>query len=127
VFIRNEFAVATDTTTDRNTLAIAKRIAKYRKERGLTQVELAKKLRAPQSILSRYERGELRLHGELLMRLAKILDVTPNDLLGFQSDGADTEAIPRQWLRRLQKIKALSRRDHEALLRTVDAFLRTPK
>ena len=127
MFSDNEFAVTTETTIDRNTLAIAKRIAKLRKERGLTQVELAKKLKAPQSIVSRYERGELRLHGDLLMRLAKILDVTPNDLLGFESNGEATEAIPRQWLRRLQKIKALSRRDHEALLRTVDAFLRTPK
>lgn len=122
-----EIPVATEIKNDRHTAAIAKRIAKLRKERGLTQVELAKKLKVPQSIVSRYERGELRLHGDVLMRLANVLDVTPNDILGFQSNGEAAEAIPRQWLKRLQKIKALSRRDHEALLRTVDAFLRTPK
>ena len=49
--------VANSIKNDRHTPAIAKRIAKLRKERGLTQVELAKKLKSPQSIVSRYERG----------------------------------------------------------------------
>jgi len=125
MLISSELPVATEIKNDRYTAAIAKRIAKLRKERGFTQVELAKKLKAPQSIISRYERGELRLHGDLLIKLAKVLEVTPNDLLGIDSDSKATEAIPRQWLKRLQKIKSLSRRDHEALLRTVDALLKS--
>jgi len=36
-----------------------------------------------QPVVSDYERGGLRLHGELILRVAEILDVSANELLGW--------------------------------------------
>ena len=38
-----------------------------------------------QPIVSDYERGELRLHGELIIQLTKILEVTADEILGLES------------------------------------------
>ena len=73
-------------TTERGTVAIAQRLAKIRQDCGITQVEMAKKLQTTQSIVSRYERGELRIHAELLLKLSKTLGVTPNEILGVHEE-----------------------------------------
>jgi transcriptional regulator with XRE-family HTH domain len=38
-------------------------MARLRRERGITQVELAEMLGVPQPMISAYENGGLRLHG----------------------------------------------------------------
>jgi transcriptional regulator with XRE-family HTH domain len=62
---------------------IGKRIAILRSRHGLTQVALAAKLGMSQPLLSRYERGELRLHGGLIAELAKALNVPSDGLERF--------------------------------------------
>jgi len=64
-----------------STAAIAQRIAEVRKERGISQQAMAKKLGVTQPIISRYERGELRIHAELLAKIAKILATTSDSCL----------------------------------------------
>ena len=115
-------------TTERGTKAIANRLTKIRKEQGITQVEMAKKLKTTQSVYSRYESGEFRLHGELLLAMAKILGVTPNDILGITTNGNAKASppefnIPRRVLRRLRGVADLTRTDQDYLLRTIDAFI----
>jgi len=60
------------------------RLARLRRERGLTQQELAELLGVSQPVVSDYERGELRLHGELILQLAEILDASADEILGLQ-------------------------------------------
>src|SRR3972149_4323972 len=64
--------------------SIAERVARIRKERGITQEEMARLLKVSQPIVSDYERGELRLHGELIIELARILGVTTDEILGLE-------------------------------------------
>ncbi len=108
--------------------SIGQRLARMRKERGLTQIELADKLGSTQSLVSKFERGELLLHGELIKLLAEIFDVSADDILGVDGRRKHLAApVPikdRRLLRRLQALERLSKRDREALLRTLDAFLR---
>jgi transcriptional regulator with XRE-family HTH domain len=94
-----------------------------RREKGLTQAEMAEMLGISQPIVSDYERGELRLHGELIVRMAEILDCSADEILGLRERKAATGATNRRVLRRIQQIDLLPRRDQEALLRTIDAFL----
>lgn len=106
-------------------LAIGEKLQQVRKRRGLSQVELAKRLGIHQSLISQYERGYLRLHGALIVRLAAALEVTPDTLLA-SALGKDTppEApVDRRFLRRLQKIDKLSSHEKKILLCTIDAFL----
>lgn len=48
-------------------------LAKARKEAGMTQAELAKKLKKPQSYISKIENGERRLDVVELMEIAKVV------------------------------------------------------
>jgi transcriptional regulator with XRE-family HTH domain len=88
---------------------------------------MADLLGVSQPIVSDYERGELRLHGELLVALARILRVTTDEILGLQPSKKTELPKDRRILRRLQDIDRLSKRDREALVRTLDAYLSKPK
>jgi transcriptional regulator with XRE-family HTH domain len=111
-------------TTDRGTKAIAERLAKIRRDSGITQVEMARRLKTTQSIVSRYERGELRIHAELLVTLSKILGVTPNEILGVAKKDVNTNGnIPRRFLSRLRDVHLLSKREQDTLAETMDALI----
>jgi len=105
-------------------VALGERLARLRKDRGFTQVELAEKLGIIQTIVSDYERGRLRPHHDMIVRMAKVLDVSTDELLGVvppaKRPGAQRNL---RFVRRLQMIEKLPRRDQDALLRTIDAFL----
>lgn len=109
--------------------AIGERLARLRKARGITQIEMASRLGTTQSIISQYERGEFRLHAELVSRLAEILDVSADELLGIEHRKKKTPqpsltTQDMRLLRRVQVINKLPRRDRDALLRTIDGFLK---
>jgi transcriptional regulator with XRE-family HTH domain len=104
---------------------IGQRLARLRRDRGITQAELAEKLEMTQPMISGYEHGTLRLHGELIVELARILSVSSDELLGLGGESKSMTAPKnRRLLRRLQELDSLPRRDQQALLRTIDAFLR---
>jgi transcriptional regulator with XRE-family HTH domain len=52
-----------------------------RQEAHLTQIDLAKKLRRPQSFVSKYERGERRLDVIEFIEVAEALKVLPGKIL----------------------------------------------
>jgi len=109
-------------------LALGIRIAALRKERGYTQTELAEELGTVQVVISNYELGKLRPHAEVIVRLAKALRVSTDEMLGVKppsKNGAAT--VSRRVLRRLQAIDGLPKRDQDALFRTIDAFLQARK
>ena len=105
---------------------IAQRLLRMRKEKGITQAEMAEFLGVTQSVVSDYERGELRLHGELIAKVAKILGVSADEILGLEPVKRSGAGNNRRLLRRIQQIDQLPKRDQEALLRTIDAFLSKP-
>lgn len=102
---------------------IGERLARLRKERGITQVELAEKLGVAQPMISDYERGELRLHGQLIVELTQLLGVSADELLGLEQPRTSAGVRDRRLLRRIQQLERLPRRDQQAILRTIDAFL----
>jgi transcriptional regulator with XRE-family HTH domain len=104
---------------------IAQRVMRLRKERGISQGEVAERLGLSQANVSDYERGVLRLHGELIIKLAEILDVSTDELLG-RAPQPRTNGAPknRRILRRLQQLDRLPERDQQAILRTLDVFLK---
>jgi transcriptional regulator with XRE-family HTH domain len=123
--IGEESALATKRglVTEEGSRAIGERLARLRKERGITQVEMAELLGVSQPNVSDYERGELRLHGELLAKLARILKVSADEILGLETSRPARAPRDRRLLRRLQDLDRLSKRDRDALMRTLDAFL----
>jgi len=74
---------------------------------------------------SKYETGDLLLQGELLVEFARVLGVSTDDILGIHSRRAKPAlpAVDKTLACRLAQLQALPRRDGDALLRTLDAFL----
>jgi len=60
---------------------IGERVARIRKERGYTQVELAGKIGILQTLVTDYENNRLRLSAEMAVRFALALDVWLDELL----------------------------------------------
>lgn len=104
--------------------SIGVRIGELRKERGLTQKELAERLGVTQPVVSDYENDVIRLPADVAVALARILAVSTDELLGLRPGTREPRgAKNRRLSRRLQAIDALPKRDQEALLRTIDAFI----
>jgi transcriptional regulator with XRE-family HTH domain len=107
--------------------AIGARVAQLRKERGITQVQLSSLLGVSQPVISAYERGAVPLRAEQVAQLALHLRVSSDVLLGLKGAAAPATLAPStadaRLARRLREARALPRRDKEALLRTLDAFL----
>ena len=93
-------------------------MARLRKAKGITQVELAERLKISQSNVSDYERDNLRMHADIIIVLTKILDVSADELLGLR---ATTRQPPkdRRFLQELPAIDHLPKRDRDALIRTI--------
>lgn len=102
---------------------LGERLARLRKAKGMSQVEIAEHLGVAQPIVSKYESGELRLHGELIIRLASLLDVSADELLGLEQGSRPHAPKDRRLARRMEAVDRLPKRDRDALTRTIDAFL----
>jgi transcriptional regulator with XRE-family HTH domain len=102
---------------------IGKRIRDLRKRQGMTQAELAAELGINQSAVSDYEKGVVRLHAALLAAMARILKSSADEILGLEKAKGNGHQPDRRFLRRIEKLHQLSRRDQQAILGTIDAFL----
>ncbi|MCR5669666.1 MAG: helix-turn-helix domain-containing protein [Butyrivibrio sp.] len=65
---------------------IGKNIRKYRTFRGVLQQKLAEDLGRSKSVISNWERGENFPDIASCMQLCKILNVTPNQLFGWEEN-----------------------------------------
>jgi transcriptional regulator with XRE-family HTH domain len=103
--------------------SLGRRLARLRKERGVTQVELAQAVDLAQSNVSDYERDVCRPNADMILKIATKLRVSTDELLGHRMNLKEGPVISRKLLRRVIEIEKLPRRDQQALLRTIDAFL----
>jgi transcriptional regulator with XRE-family HTH domain len=116
----------TNLATSQNTFGA--RLARLRKERGFTQVELAEKVGMIQALISDYELDKLRPYADVAARLASALEVTADQLLGVAPLAkANGVGQNRRFSRRIEAVDKLPKRDQDALLRTIDAFLAARK
>ena len=62
------------------------RIREIRRERGISQTKLAKKIGMEQTQYSRYERGENEIKVNVLIDICKALNVSSDYILGLSDD-----------------------------------------
>jgi transcriptional regulator with XRE-family HTH domain len=110
-----------------DTETLGARIARLRREKGLTQAELAQLLNVSQPVVSDYENDVIRLPTDALVQVSELLGVSTDELLGIKATtprASNSSSIKnRRLYRRMQEIEKLPRRDQEALLRTIEAFI----
>lgn len=108
-------------------LALGKRLAHLRTLRGLSQRELAERVNVVQVVVSNYEVGKLRITAEVALRFAAALDVPIQELLQTDTppEIVQQRKPSRKVLERLEQIQSLPRRKQDAILTTIDHFLRS--
>ncbi len=103
---------------------LGQRIARLRKEKGLTQVKLAEKMGMIQVLISDYERDKLRPHPEVIVRFAQALEVSADELLGMKQTATTGTKPSLKTLRRMRKIEELPPSQQKTLLKTIDTFIK---
>jgi len=103
------------------------RLASLRKARGYTQTELGELLGVSQRAMTYYERETQRPPAHLLTRLAEVLNVSVDALLGRRP--IKDRPMPRNsrlW-RKLREIEKLPPGDRRAVLKILDGLLARQK
>lgn len=100
-------------------------MARIRKERGYTQKEVAERTGLIQALVSSYENDKLRLNSDMILRFAQVLEVSTDELLRPPSSKPSARKPSRRVLRRLEQIENLPRRKQDALLTTIDYFIKS--
>ena len=59
-------------------------VMKARKEKGISQKQISNMLKVPQSTYAGYETGTRKVPLSIIVKLAKILNKTPDELIGTQ-------------------------------------------
>lgn len=102
-------------------MATGERVARIRKERGITQIELARRLDLTQARVSHYECGRIRLHADMVAEIARILEVSADELLGLKPSKTSTliSAEERRLWKHFRLVAQLPERDQRAVLRLI--------
>ncbi len=100
-----------------------KRLVRLRKAAGYTQVELAQELGVTQRMISYYEGHSEYPPAALLLKLAALLGVSADELLGIQPL-KKTRKPDTRLQRRCQQIEKLPAKDKRQLLQLIDTFVK---
>lgn len=100
-----------------------RRLVMLRKVAGYTQVELAKELEVSQRMVSYYEGHSEYPPASLLPRLAEVLGVSADELLGIKPL-KKTKKPDTRLQRRVQQIEKLPIKERRQLSLVIDTFLK---
>lgn len=104
---------------------VGQRLARIRKQRGFTQVQLAKEMGLIQSLVSDYETNRLRLSADMAVRFSLALSVSTDELLHpktTKKKGAKKTSL--KVVRRMEQIEKLPPRQQAFVLSALDSILR---
>jgi transcriptional regulator with XRE-family HTH domain len=100
------------------------RLAAVRKSRGWSQTKLAQKLQTTQKVIDYYERRAVNPSLGFIQRAAGVLEVSPADLVGSESETPRSRpGPPPQLARRLEQIRLLPRKEQQFVIRFLDTVL----
>lgn len=111
------------TLNDQMSTTLGDRITALRKQKGLSQTDLAKAADVSREALSKYERNEIAPSVHVAARIAETLGVTLDYLIG----NAHELAVDKQTLKRIREIEALDNGTKSTLFTIIDTFLRDAK
>jgi transcriptional regulator with XRE-family HTH domain len=109
---------------NKHVLTIGQRLAKYRKGRGLSQVELAEKVGVVRSIIADYERGKIRLNDKIIIKITSILHISADELIGISNNGKNHFIPSLRLMRRFKQIDKLPENKKKAIIKTIDDLIK---
>ena len=102
---------------------LGQRIAGLRRDRGLTQVQLAEVLGVAQQTLAHYEAGRLRLLAGALPTLADQLGVSVEALIGTPARRAGQRGPAPRMQQQLERLQALPKARQRVISDVLDSLL----
>jgi transcriptional regulator with XRE-family HTH domain len=103
---------------------LGKRIARYRKDQYLTQMQLAEKIGVSQQIIAAYELGTRQIPLMSIFKLAEILSVSVDDLLSIKKD-KKKPGPPPLIQKRLEQILKLPQEKQKIILDLLDSYIQS--
>ena len=103
------------------------KLKELRKNKGWSQGQLAKKIDADLQRISKYERGVIWPTMELMVKLAKVFDVSIDFLIRDDQNTAVTKIRNQKLLNQLEAINNLPQEDQETVVSFLDAFIKRRK
>ena len=103
-------------------VSFGKKIADLRKDKKMSQTDLAKLLNTSVSVISRYERDEMIPSVDVAKKIAGLLETTVGYLLG-ETDQENLFKDP-DMLKRFNEIESMEAEDRNHILYTLDALIK---
>jgi transcriptional regulator with XRE-family HTH domain len=103
-------------------MTFGERITSLRKRKGVSQSELGKQVGTSGDIIGKYERNEVKPSVEVAAKIAEVLEVSMDFLIGK----IDVE-IDKNTLKRLQDIEALPQEDRQHIFYMIDNLVKAAK
>lgn len=103
-------------------ITFGKRLGEVRKDKKLSQDDLAKKMEMQGAVIGRYERDEVKPSIEVAARIAQVLGVSLDYLVGNTDMLLDADVI-----KKIQEIQRLPEKDRDHLFYVVDNILQNVK
>ena len=104
--------------------AIGSRLRRLRKERHLTQAELARQIGIQQSDLSRMEKGEYRVSLDNLFKILTVFDLELSEFFGEQLERPKASPLSQQDMKTLHLLRELSPEGRAEVLEFLEFKLR---
>ncbi|WP_040278291.1 helix-turn-helix domain-containing protein [Psychroserpens damuponensis] len=103
-------------------MTLGQHIIKLRKQKKLSQNDLGKAIGTSGDIIGRYERDEVKPSIEVASKIADVLEVSLDFLIGKQDVEVDS-----QLLKRVIDVQQMNEEDKEHILYTLDALIKSVK
>jgi len=98
------------------------RIARLRKEEGITQVQLAELLGTSQQTITAYEVGRRRVPVSSLPKIAKLLGVSVEELIGEEAKPGKRGPAPKLQ-QQLERITRLPKTQQRFVMQVIDSVI----
>jgi transcriptional regulator with XRE-family HTH domain len=105
-------------------MPFAEKLSKMRKERGLTQQEMAEKAGVGIAQLRRYEGGKSSPTLEVIKNISKTLGVTTDELIFDEHEGvANNKIMDRQLLEQFEVVSGMSQYEKDAIKTILESMI----
>ena len=111
-----------------NKTGFADRLKDLRKQKGISQGDLAELIEVHFTQVSRYERGETKPNAEAMTKLAKALNTTVDFLMNGTADDVVKDAgLEKELISRFKEVQDLETEDKKTVLSLMDAYIAKTK
>lgn len=100
-------------------MTLGQQITALRKKKGISQADLGKRVETSGDIIGRYERDEVKPSIEVVIRMADVLEVSLDFLVGKTDMELDSST-----LNRIREVSKLPEPDKQQVFLVVDALIR---